>query len=129
MVLLATTQPNWLEGVDCISLKTRGDRSGWSSWSSWRFLKKLKGFEKSMRSAISAAALAYWKSQSRHFTSTSKWGKLSLGAVKCPQPWEKLKIGVIGAPLNHGQVSFKILLLKCSSISKVKKNRERLFTF
>ena len=43
MVLLATTQSNWLEGVDCISLKTRVDRF---SWSSCRFLKKLKGFEK-----------------------------------------------------------------------------------
>ena len=79
-----------------------------------------------MRSAISAA---YWKSQSRHFTSTSKWGKLSLGAVKCPQPWEKLKIGVIGAPLNHGQVSLKNSFSKCSSISKVEKIRESLFTF
>ena len=79
-----------------------------------------------MRSAISAAAIAYWKSQSRHFTSTSKWGKLSLGAVKCPQPWEKLKIGVIGAPLNHGQVSLKKLLFK---ILKSKKIRQSLFTF
>ena len=66
-----------------------------------------------MRSAISA-----WKSQSRHFTSTSKWGKLSLGAVKsCPQPWEKLKIGVIGAPLNLGQVCCQPFFV-CSTFQK-----------
>ena len=68
-----------------------------------------------MRSAISA--ITYWKSQSRHFTSTSKWGKLSLGAVKsCPQPWEKLKIGVIGAPLKLGQVCQPFFI--CSTFQK-----------
>ena len=35
---------------------------------------------------------------------TSSWGKLSLGGVKDPKPWEKLQIGVIGAPLKLGQV-------------------------
>jgi len=34
---------------------------------------------------------------------SSSWGNLSLGTVKDPQPWEKLKIGVIGAPLKIGQ--------------------------
>jgi len=34
---------------------------------------------------------------------TSSWGKLSLGGVKDPKPWEKLQIGVIGAPLKLGQ--------------------------
>merc|ERR1739836_150191 len=81
-----------------------------------------------MRSAISA-----WKSQSRHFTSTSKWGKLSLGAVKsCPQPWEKLKIGVIGAPLNLGQVCCQPFFI-CSTFQKFefpcfKKISEFVFT-
>ena len=37
---------------------------------------------------------------------SSSWGNLSLGTVKDPQPWEKLKIGVIGAPLKIGQVQF-----------------------
>ena len=38
---------------------------------------------------------------------TSSWGKLSLGTVKDPKPWEKLQIGVIGAPLKLGQVRGK----------------------
>ena len=38
---------------------------------------------------------------------TSSWGKLSLGGVKDPKPWEKLQIGVIGAPLKLGQVRKK----------------------
>ena len=35
---------------------------------------------------------------------SSAWGNLSLGVVKDPQPWEKLKIGIVGAPLKIGQV-------------------------
>ena len=40
---------------------------------------------------------------------TSSWGKLSLGGVKDPKPWEKLQIGVIGAPLKLGQVSTNLI--------------------
>ena len=41
---------------------------------------------------------------------TSSWGKLSLGGVKDPKPWEKLQIGVIGAPLKLGQVRKNMLI-------------------
>lgn len=39
--------------------------------------------------------------------SKTRWGPLSLGTADCPHSWEKLKLGIVGAPLRLGQVMEK----------------------
>ncbi len=41
--------------------------------------------------------------QQQRFVTNTAWGEISLGPTRTPNPWEKLKIGVVGAPLKLGQ--------------------------
>ena len=56
---------------------------------------------------------------------STKWGNVSLGTVHDgPRPWEKLNIGIVGAPLNLGQVcvltvsEFFFFLIDAFSLTK-----------